>query len=372
MPEDRRTDRLVVRTARAARALLTVVAIVLLAPTQALAQAIGDDVGTFLDAAGAVADGDDGLRVGGLALATEAPSDVLATVVLSGALDEDGLVDAASTLAIATGYGAGIEQPLLAFLRDRAPEFAGQGPVRIAVEAYTLELEVVDAALADVSLALRLPRVDTAAFGEPAALLGDPAAPVTIRVFSDFQCPFCQRYALEVLPGIEGGLIESGAANFAFHHFPLTSIHANAEPAAEAAQCAMDRYGAEAFWSYHDVLFERLDAWKALGDPAPYFARVARDAPGFVAAVAEVESLDTDAAAERAVNAVAACLEAGETRAQVRAALDVARTLGLSGTPTVFVGGYRLGDFGDPQAYARLIRLAEAQAAVPGAGPAVD
>jgi len=347
----------------AARALAAALAILALAlaPAWVAAQAIGDDVATFLDAAGAVPNGE-GYLVGDLALSAEAPGDVLAGVRLAGALDDGGLADAAATLAIATGYGAGIEQPLLAFLRERAPQFAGQGPVRISVEAYTLELDVADAGLADVALALSLPRVEGAAFGPAAAILGDPDAPVTIRVFSDFQCPFCQRYALEVLPGIEGGLLEEGAANFAFHHFPLTSIHANAVPAAEASQCVVERFGEEAFWPYHDVIFERLDAWKSLGDPAPYFARLARDVAPLVDAVAEAEGLGADEAADAAVAQLTACLAEGGTRATVQAALDVALGLGLGGTPTVFVGGYRLNDFGNPQAYARLIRLAQAQA----------
>jgi protein-disulfide isomerase len=353
------------RTTRPIAARLLAVALAILAlaaaPAWVAAQAIGDDVAAFLDATGAVPDGD-GYRVGDLALAAEAPGDVLAGVRLAGALDDGGLADAAATLAIATGYGAGIEQPLATFLRDRAPQFAGQGPVRISVEAYTLELDVADAGLTDVALALSLPRVDDAAFGPPAAILGDPDAPVTIRVFSDFQCPFCQRYALEVLPGIEGGLLDDGDANFAFHHFPLTSIHANAVPAAEASQCVVERFGEAAFWPYHDVVFERLDAWKSLGDPAPYFARLARDVAPLVDAVAEAEGVASDEAADAAVAQLTECLTEGEARATVQAALDVALGLGLSGTPSVFVGGYKLNDFGNPQAYARLIRLAQAQA----------
>lgn len=338
--------------------LLAAACLVAAALPWAEGQAIGDDVATFLDATGAIADGADGYTVGALELATDAPNAVLGSVRLSGSLMDDGLADAASTLAIATGYGAGIEEPLLAFLRDRAPSFAGEGPVRISVESYVLELDVADAELSDVDLTLSLPRVASEAFGPAVAMLGDPDAPVTIRVFSDFQCPFCGRYALEILPGVEAGPLAEGEANFAFHHFPLTSIHANAVPAAEAAQCVIERFGDEAFWAYHDVVFERMGAWQDLGDPYQYFARLAEDVPAVV-----------DAAGGSAVDELGACLSDRETRDSVDAALEVARSLGLSGTPSVFVGGYRLDDFGNPQAYARLIRLAEAQGATAeGAG----
>lgn len=334
----------------------------LLAVPWAAAQAIGDELGTFLDATGAIAIEAEGYRIGDLAVALDAPNGILAGVTVSGDLTDAGLVDAATTLAIATGYGAGIEQPLLTFLRDRAPGFAGEGPVRISVEAFTLELLVSDAELSDVTLALSLPRVDAATFGPAVATRGDPDAPVTIRVFSDFQCPFCKRYAEEVQPGVEAGPIEDGTANFAFHHFPLTSIHANAMPAAEAAQCVVERFGDDAFWAYHDLVFERMSAWGGLGDPNPYFARIARDVGPLVSVVAERNDVDRDTAGDLAVEQLGACLDDGGTRATVEASLAVARELSLGGTPTVFVGGYRLNDFGNPQAYARLIRLARAQA----------
>lgn len=343
--------------------LLAVAACLLFAALpSAAAQAIGDDVATFLDATGAIADGADGYTVGALELATTAPNDILASLRLSGSLTGDGLADAAATLAIATGYGAGIEEPLLSFLRERAPSFAGEGPVRVSVESYVLELDVADAALNDVELALSLPRVDSDAFGPAVAVLGAADAPVTIRVFSDFQCPFCARYALEILPGVEAGPLAEGQANFAFHHFPLTSIHANAVPAAEAAQCVVERFGDEAFWAYHDLIFERTAAWQNLGDPYLYFARLAEDVPAVVEAAASRGDVADEEAAGVAVEELGTCLSERATRDSVDAALEVARTLGLSGTPTVFVGGYRLADFGNPQAYARLLRLAEAQA----------
>jgi len=346
------------------------------------AQAIGDRLETFLDAAGAVSvdDVEGAYRLGGLSLSVRAPSDVLAQLTLVGALDAQGVSDAAATLAIATGYGAGIEEPLAAFLRDQAPELAGSGPVTIGVEAYALELDLEAGSPPAGRLSLSLPSVSEEAFGPPAATLGDDDATVTIRVFSDFECPFCQRYALEIVPSLEATLLDRDDVALAFHHFPLTSIHANAEPAAEAAQCVADLYGDDAFWPYHDLLFERLDAWNGLGDPLPYFARVTRDVEAIAAAAFEADQdIGEERAADLAAEQVRACLRDGDARETVRAATARARELGLSGTPTVFVGSFRLNDFGSPQAYARLVRLqlaergaplASGRAAVPGEGEA--
>ncbi len=88
---------------------------------------------------------------------------------------------------------------------------------------------------------------------------GPDDAPVTVAVFSDFQCrPFCARAAgmLEELAG------RYSEVRFVFKHYPLngscnpsttTQMHGQACAAAFGAQCAGQQ---GFFWSYHDVLFE--------------------------------------------------------------------------------------------------------------------
>jgi protein-disulfide isomerase len=372
----RRTEPSRPRLARLARTLAVLAAAALLGAA-AHAQAIGDEVATFLDATGAVPleDGLAGHLVGQLNVRTGTAGELLTDVTLEGALDDEGIADAASTLAIATGYGAGIEEPIARFLRERLGGMVGQGPVRVGVEAYTLELDVragEGEAPPAGRLTLSLPRLEEATFGPPVATLGPDDADVVIRGFSDFQCPACRRYALEILPLLEEGLLASGDVRFAFHHLPLTSIHANAVPAAEAAQCAADRFGAEAFWPYHDLIFERQQAWSSLGDPQAYFARLARDLDEelLVDALGPVE--EEIAPADRAEAVLRACLEDGQASGAVQAAIDRAMALRLSSTPTVFVGGYRLNRFGTPDAYARLVRLHAAVTAQADAAPDAD
>ena len=78
------------------------------------------------------------------------------------------------------------------------------------------------------------------------ATLGDKAAPVTINLFSDFQCPFCSQMAQgltkDILP------IEGDRVRLVFRNFPL-SMHPWARPAAEAAECAHQQ-GDKYFWSF--------------------------------------------------------------------------------------------------------------------------
>ena len=75
---------------------------------------------------------------------------------------------------------------------------------------------------------------------------------MTIIEFSDFQCPFCGRFFEQALPQIEEGYIKSGKVKLVYRDFPLESIHPQARPAAEAAQCAHEQ---GKFWAFHDKLF---------------------------------------------------------------------------------------------------------------------
>jgi protein-disulfide isomerase len=82
------------------------------------------------------------------------------------------------------------------------------------------------------------------------AVRGPKDAPVTITMFSDFQCPFCAQTAPvvdEVLKAYPNDV------NFVMKQFPLRSIHPNADPAARAA-IAAGKQGK--FWEMHDELYK--------------------------------------------------------------------------------------------------------------------
>ena len=79
---------------------------------------------------------------------------------------------------------------------------------------------------------------------------GDDKAPVTLAIFSDFQCPYCARFKTTT-----DELAAAGGAKLriVYRYFPL-SIHPWARKAAQAAACAQRQSNA-AFWSLHDFLF---------------------------------------------------------------------------------------------------------------------
>jgi len=70
------------------------------------------------------------------------------------------------------------------------------------------------------------------------ARLGSSEAPLVIIEYSDFECPFCARYAAEIFPSIEQDFIAAGRVEYVFRNYPLERIHPSAVTAAHVAKCA--------------------------------------------------------------------------------------------------------------------------------------
>jgi protein-disulfide isomerase len=85
-----------------------------------------------------------------------------------------------------------------------------------------------------------------------APYLGDTTAPVIAVLYSDFHCPFCRKFAEEILPQLRLLFIRTGDLGLVFKHLPLENLHPNAPLAAAVAVCA-DRGGR--FWEMHDFLY---------------------------------------------------------------------------------------------------------------------
>lgn len=84
---------------------------------------------------------------------------------------------------------------------------------------------------------------------------GNPKAGVLLTEYSDFQCPACASFYPVVSQLVE----EYGdRIGFVYRHYPLFSIHPNAEEAAWAAEAA-GKQGK--FWEMHDMLFDRQQQW---------------------------------------------------------------------------------------------------------------
>ncbi|UCG23322.1 MAG: DsbA family protein [Chloroflexota bacterium] len=150
---------------------------------------------------------------------------------------------------------------------------------------------------------------------------GDPDAPIVIKEYSDYQCPFCSRFVAQTLPELLDNQIAAGEALLIFYDFPLTNIHPQATSAANAARCAGEQ-GAVAYWDMHDLLFANPDEWSNQDA-----------ATAFVDYVKELE-LDVDAFEE--------CVAEDRYAAEIEADLDSGAALGISGTPTFVINGQLL------------------------------
>jgi protein-disulfide isomerase len=86
--------------------------------------------------------------------------------------------------------------------------------------------------------------------------LGAADAPVTIVIFSDYQCPYCARLEPTIKQVLEQ---YNGKVKVYFRDFPL-SFHQFAQKAAEASRCAGEQ---GKYWEYHDTLFQKQNEWAA-------------------------------------------------------------------------------------------------------------
>lgn len=73
---------------------------------------------------------------------------------------------------------------------------------------------------------------------------------ISIVEFSDFECPFCSRFANDTMSLVEDNYKD--VATIVFKHFPL-SFHQYAKTAAVATECAAEQ---DKFWEMHDKLFD--------------------------------------------------------------------------------------------------------------------
>jgi len=140
---------------------------------------------------------------------------------------------------------------------------------------------------------------------------GEPTATVTVVEFSDYQCPFCRRYARDTFPRIEAEYVRTGKVRYVFRDFPIGSLHPRAFKAHEAGHCAGEQ---GKYWEMHDRLFKNQRA--LMVDNLRGFARDLG---------LKVEDFNS-------------CLDQGKYATTVSEDLAAGSAVGVTGTPTFFIG----------------------------------
>ncbi|CAG0973925.1 Disulfide bond formation protein D [Anaerolineales bacterium] len=151
-------------------------------------------------------------------------------------------------------------------------------------------------------------RYDIPTEGYPS--FGPDDAEIVIVEFSDYQCPYCQRFHEETYPDLLAAY--PGKIRFVYRNFPLPpSMHPDAMSAAVAALCAGDQ---NAYWDYHDKLF-------------------GGDALNEETYIQYATELDLN------VEEFTACLSSGRHDDFIQKDMAFSTNLGVQSTPTFFVNG---------------------------------
>ena len=173
-----------------------------------------------------------------------------------------------------------------------------------------------------VRVMIEPPRQSVSAGKSPAK--GGASAQVEVIEFADFQCPFC----LAAAPTVKQVMETYGdRIRLVYRNYPLPN-HPQAQPAAEAAQCANEQ---GQFWPYHDRLFGE--------------AGKLSDADLKKAAV------DLGMNAER----FNACVDEHRYKAVVEADQQAGNEAGVNGTPAFFINGRLLSGAQPFEAFKRII-----------------
>jgi protein-disulfide isomerase len=142
------------------------------------------------------------------------------------------------------------------------------------------------------------------------SMLGSKDAPITLVEFTDYQCPFCQRFHVTTFPELKKQYIDTGKVRFYSRDMPL-DFHPNALRAAQAARCANEQ---GQFWTMRDRMGANPDKL---------------DMPNLLTYAGDLK-LD--------VNAFKSCVESEKYKNAVQTDVMEAMKIGASGTPTFILG----------------------------------
>jgi protein-disulfide isomerase len=148
---------------------------------------------------------------------------------------------------------------------------------------------------------------------------GPANAPLTLVVFSDFECPVCREEAKQLRQKAPADVPKD--VRVVFNDFPLDSIHPRARTAAIAGRCVY-RQNAAVFWDYHDWIYEHQLEINA-GNLRP-------------------NVLDWAKARRLDATAFERCIDGRLTESEVDAEVARGKKLQVDSTPTQFLNGRRL------------------------------
>jgi protein-disulfide isomerase len=141
---------------------------------------------------------------------------------------------------------------------------------------------------------------------------GNLNAKIVIVEYSDLECPFCKVFHVTMNKVLQN----NNDVALVFRNYPIPQLHPKAFKEAEAAECAYDQGGNDAFWKYVDRIFEITPSNNGLD--ATELLKIAQ----YIGI--NVDSFNT-------------CLNSGKFTAKVQADVDDGVKAGVNGTPSSFI-----------------------------------
>lgn len=195
------------------------------------------------------------------------------------------------------------------------------------------------------------PPVSYAGVTTDAQTLGSPSAPVTLAVYSDFQCPFCGQFVRQQFATLTTQFVNTGILRIEAHDIDIVGVNVGSTnqsiELATGARCAAAQ---NKYWPFHDYVF-----WNQLAENSGGYTA------DWIASIAQAAGVD--------MTAWNSCVAGSEARGQVIAETNLAHGLGVSSTPSISLNGGPI-TAGVPAAStlaARIQALADAASASPSA-----
>lgn len=149
-------------------------------------------------------------------------------------------------------------------------------------------------------------------------VLGNKDAKITLIEFSDYECPFCKRHFDQTYPQLKKEYIDTGKVKLIYRDYPLPFHDPMATYEAQAANCAREQGGDNAYFKMHDEIFKRTTS-NGNG--------LTKDAVSKIAA-------------DLGLNAgnITACADGDKYKEEVAKDIADGSAAGVSGTPSFFIG----------------------------------
>jgi protein-disulfide isomerase len=152
--------------------------------------------------------------------------------------------------------------------------------------------------------------------------LGKSDAPLVLLEYTDYQCPFCNRFYTTAFPELKKQYVDTGKMRFVSRDYPL-DFHPHSMKAAQATHCAGDQ---DKYWQLKDALMNNYS----------------RLTPELITSLARDTSLD--------MAKFQACMDAGKYLPEIKEGIAAAQAVGINGTPSFVLGkvtgeyldGYRI------------------------------